>query len=167
MFDMDGVLCDFAYWVECNHAWKDYNPRIEERKVNWGKLEEIGSSFWSNMPWLSEGQKLYHLVLEYAREHNDVEIGIHSAIDIYCGKAGKYLWVEKNCPEIAPRNIKIVDDGRLKHVSGKDSEILVDDRDENVKAYLEAGFPAVLFTTACETFSNIIKLIAEKSMVKN
>lgn len=161
MFDMDGVLCDFAYWVEYNHAWNDNNPMNEARKVNWDKLKEIGSSFWAEMPWLLEGKKLYDLVLEYTKDHFDVEIGIHSAINIPCGKLGKYEWIKKNCPLIDMKNVKIDDDGYNKHVMGDIDEILIDDREENVKTYIEEGFPAILFTTAGDTFMNLIKLIGQ------
>ena len=89
MFDMDGVLCDFAYWSKHNHVVN------EDNSIDWAKVTTIGSSFWSSMPWLSEGKKLYNYVLEYKNAHNDIEIGIHSAVDLLCGKIGKFNWVKK------------------------------------------------------------------------
>ena len=158
MFDMDGVLCDFAYWSKYNHVIN------EDNSINWTKVATIGSSFWSAMPWLSEGKKLYNLVLDYRKTHKDIEIGIHSAVDLLCGKIDKYDWVKKNCSIIDLRNVKIDNCGNLKYVTGKNDEILIDDLEENVKSYVEAGFHAVLFTTAEETFKIIIKLIEKKNI---
>lgn len=155
MFDMDGVLCDYVYWREFNHAIK------ENGKTDFGKIISIGSLFWANMPWLDEGQRLYNYVHEYVMTHSDIEIGIHSAVHLCCGKIGKQDWVRKNCPDIDMKNVKIDDDGHFKHITGAVDEILVDDRKENVKDYLDAGYPAVLFTTAGDTFMNVIKLIGQ------
>lgn len=153
MFDMDGVLCNFNYWIEYNHAVMD------DGKTDWAKLIQIGTPFWSNMPWIIEGNVLYNMVLKYIIDHPDIEIGIHSGI---YWKTGKYCWLNRNCPEIDSKNIIIDDRGHSKHITGNVDEILVDDCEENVKAYIESGFPAVLFTTAEETFKNVVRLIEKK-----
>ena len=153
MLDMDEVLCDYDYWLDYNDA------RKENGKTNWNKLDRIGAAYWANMPWKLEGHRLYTMLLEYVKENPDIEIGIHSAIGLDCGKVGKRYWIEKNCPEILKKNIKLDDNGNFKYLTGKVDEILVDDRQENVDKYIEAGFPAVLFTTAKETFKNIVKIL--------
>ena len=153
MFDMDGVLTDFDYWLDYNNA------RKENGKTDWGKLRRIGASYWSNMPWKLEGHKLYNMVLEYVKDKPDIIIGIHSAIAMTCGKTGKHYWLSKNCPEIDLKQVKLDDNGNFKYKTGAKDEILIDDRQPNVDAYIEAGFPAVLFTTAEETFKNLVKVI--------
>ena len=153
MFDMDMVLTDYDNWLDYNNA------RKENGKTNWPKLNKIGTAFWINMPWILEGHRLYNMVLEYIKDKPDIEIGIHSAVGLDCGKIGKRYWLEKNCPEIKLKNIKLDDNGHFKYLTGAVDEILVDDRQENVDKYIEAGFPAVLFTTAKETFENIVKTL--------
>lgn len=89
MFDMDGVLCDLTYWAEC------YNVLKKDGRIDWEQITKIGPSFWADMPWTKEGQRLYNYVVLYVNNHPTVEIGIHTAIDIPCGKSGKYEWVKK------------------------------------------------------------------------
>jgi hypothetical protein len=157
MLDMDGVLCDFDYWLDYNNA------RKENGKTDWKKLHQIGSSYWGKMPWVVEGHRLYLMLLEYVKDKPDLSIGIHSAIGMSCGKIGKHYWLENNCPEIDKKLVKIDNDGHFKFKNGAVDEILVDDRIANVESYQDAGFPAVLFTNADETFSNIVKLIEGKN----
>ena len=156
MLDMDGVLCDYDYWLDYNDA------RNEKGRTNWRKLHQIGSTFWANMPWLIDGHKLYTMLLSYIAKHPEIEIGIHSAVGMDCGKIGKRYWLEKNCTEIPMENIKLDNDGHYKFMTGAEDEILVDDRQENVDKYIEFGFPAVLFTTPEETFFNIVKLCKQE-----
>ena len=165
MLDMDGVLTDYDHWLDYNNA------RKENGKSNWGKLAKIGASFWSNMPWNLEGHKLYNMIIDYIKNRDYynggcVGIGIHSAIGMPCGKIGKHYWLEKNCPEITRDMVKLDNDGHFKYKTGAKDEILVDDRAENVETYQAAGFPAVLFTNAEETFANIIKIIEGKDEAK-
>lgn len=68
---------------------------------------------------------------------------------------------KKNCQEIAKRNVKIDKNGHLKYLTGKANEILIDDKMENVHSYIQAGFPAILFTSAEETFGKIISIIED------
>jgi hypothetical protein len=165
MLDMDGVLTDYDHWLDYNNA------RKENGKTNWGKLAKIGASFWSNMPWNLEGHKLYNMIIDYIKNRDYynggcVGIGIHSAIGMPCGKIGKHYWLEKNCLEITRDMVKLDNDGHFKYKTGAKDEILVDDRAENVETYQAAGFPAVLFTNAEETFANIIKIIEGKDEAK-
>lgn len=154
MLDMDGVLTDYDYWLDYNNA-----RREDTGKTNWSKLAKIGASFWSNMPWNLEGHKLYNLLLDYLKDKPNIELGIHSAIGMSCGKTGKYYWLEKNCPEIRKELVKLDDNGHFKYKTGTVDEILVDDRQENIDNYMAAGYPAILFTNAKETFDNIVRMI--------
>ena len=143
MLDMDGVLCDFDHQVEF------YKARKENGKCDWNLLKKIGASFWSSMPWIVEGHKLYNGVLELKKKYPDVEIGIASAIFLSCGKAGKRYWLEKNCPEIDPKNVIITQKGIDKWLELDEGDILVDDKKENVD--LAKGVPegrGVLFKDA-------------------
>lgn len=153
MLDMDGVLTDYDSWLDY------HNARKENGKTNWGKVGKIGSSFWSNMPWNLEGHKLYNLILDYIKDKPNIQLGIHSAIGMECGKVGKRYWLERNCPEISMDLVKLDNDGHFKYRTGAFDEILVDDRLPNIESYVAAGFPGVLFTNAQETFEGIVKII--------
>ena len=156
MLDMDGVLCDFDYQVEF------YKARKENGKCDWKLMDKIGPQFWSSMPWLEEGRKLYNALLELKKKYQDVEIGIASAIFLRCGKAGKRYWLEKNCPEIDPKNVIITQKGIDKWLELAEGDILVDDKRENID--LAKGVPdgrGVLFKDA-DTALFLIQQILEQ-----
>ena len=144
MLDMDGVLCDFDYQVGF------YKARKDNGKVDWNLLKNIGSAFWSSMPWLEEGHKLYDGVLELKKKFPDIEIGIASAIFLSCGKRGKRYWLEQNCPEIAMENVIITNKGIDKWLELDEGDILIDDKKENIEC-LDGTIPearGVLFKDA-------------------
>lgn len=154
MLDMDGVLCDY------DGALDAVNARKPNGKSDWNKLAEIGHTYWSDMEWLPEGKKLYDKLLKFVNSRDDVELGILSAIFLPCGKQGKKEWLAKNCPEIPKKNIVICNKGIDKWKYGDVYSILVDDKEENVELYMQAGGnPAVLFTDASQAFVDIVDVV--------
>lgn len=139
-FDMDGVLCDFETRCDELECWKP-----ENHKCNWNKMKEIGPSFWSEMKPIKEGLMLLKKVKEYADKHPDIEIGIFSAIHLWEGKIGKKAWLKKYVPFIPNEQIKIINNGNLKHKEATPDSILIDDKEKNVEKYREAGGHSVLF----------------------
>ena len=157
MLDLDGVLCNFDYQVGF------YKARKDNGKVDWKLLKNIGSAFWSSMPWLEEGQKLYNGVLDLKKSYPDIEIGIASAIFLSCGKRGKRYWIEQNCPEIAMKNVIITDKGVDKWLELDEGDILIDDNKENIEC-LDGTIPeawGILFTTAEVTLCQLKNLLEE------
>ena len=98
--DMDGVLTDFDHQIEY------YNARKTTGGIDWDKVHKIGASFWTSMPWLLDGHRLYNDVLDLQKQYN-FKLGILSAIFTNSGKRGKRYWLEQNCPEINSENIGI------------------------------------------------------------
>lgn len=152
LLDMDGVLTNYDYWLDYNNARKP-----DTGKSDWKKLERIGSSYWSDMPWNMEGHKLYNMLLDYVKG-KDLKIGILSAVYLFCGKRGKRYWLEKNCPEINKNDVIICNKGIDKWKHGSEEDLLVDDNSENCKLYNNIG-SAVKFDNAIQAFDEIKKII--------
>lgn len=153
LLDMDGVLCDY------DNALDNIGARKPNGKSDWGMLAEIGHSYWADMDWMSEGQKLYRKLVKLVAERDDVELGILSAIFLPCGKLGKKEWLAQHCPEIPKKNIIICQKGIEKWKWGDEKSILVDDKDENVALYEEFTGPAVLFQNADQAYADILNLL--------
>lgn len=152
--DMDGVLCDFDTHVDAN------NLRKETGRCNWKKAGEIGSTFWSEMPWMYDGKNFYKEVVKFAKE-NSIKLGILSAIFMECGKRGKREWIMKNCPDISLENVLICDKGMFKYELGMPNSVLIDDKYENCDLYKQAGYEAILYT-GCEDTMKALKELIEK-----
>ena len=153
--DMDGVLTDFDHQVDY------YNARKEGGGINWDKVHKIGASFWSSMPWLLDGHKLYNDVLDLQKQYN-FKLGILSAIFSNSGKRGKRYWLEQNCPEINSENIIICDRSFHKIQYAKPNRILIDDTVLNCNDFVNNNSHAILFTTYKEATHKLEEILKNK-----
>ena len=153
MLDMDGVLTDYDNWLDF------HNARKENGKSDWKKLEKIGSSYWSEMPWNVEGHKLYNKLQEFLKDRKDIELGILSAVYLFCGKRGKKYWLEKNV-DIDKKNVIICNKGIEKYKYGSAEDLLVDDNQDNCDLYNQIG-KSVKFENAEQAFKEIVQIINE------
>ena len=134
--DMDGVLCDFNARVNELDAHK--LNKEGQLRIDWDKMDQIGPSAWSEIKWIPEGKELYNYLVNFCNKHNIV-LGILSAIYLKNGKAGKYEWLAKNCPEIKPDDIHIINNGINKDKSGAKDILLIDDNAEVCEKYAKIG----------------------------
>lgn len=154
--DMDQVLCDYDYWLDF------HNARKSNGKSDWDKLEQIGSIFWSSMPWLQEGKLLYNEVLKYCTR-NSLKLGILSAVGLECGKQGKYLWLKKNCPEVPLNAVILANKGNEKYLWAKSNILLIDDRKSICESFTNAGGCAIQYLgNNINTMKEIKNLIGYK-----
>lgn len=138
-FDMDGVLCDF------DKRCKQLDCRKPNGKCNWEKMDAIGQKFWADMDKIDKGIELLTNVLSWFASNSDVQIGIFSAVHLKNGKLGKMKWLEKYLPMIDKGLIKIINNGKFKFQYANSDSLLVDDKEENVKNWKNAGGYAVHF----------------------
>lgn len=141
---MDGVLADFDKKIE---EVKGRNKKTG--KPNWFKLKAIGPSFWADMEVIPYGLSLYNKINGFVKDAKkigvDIEIGIMSAIYLQEGKDGKHEFLKKHFPEIKEDMIKIINKGSMKFKEADSQSILIDDNEDNVKQWNEAGGKAFLF----------------------
>ena len=115
----------------------------------WRKLKAIGPSFWADMEVIPYGLSLYNKINGFVKDAKeigvDIEIGIMSAIYLQEGKDGKREFLKKHFPEIKEDMIKIINKGSMKFKEADSQSILIDDNEDNVKQWNEAGGKAFLF----------------------
>ena len=137
-FDMDGVLCNFDARCDEFNAWRE-----DIHKCNWTLLDKIGPKFWSEMTPISKGMDLLHIVQSLSKSFN-FNVGILSAVHLLNGKIGKKQWLKQNTT-ISPEFIKIINNSHQKYKLATPDSILIDDKQENVEAFIKAGGKALLF----------------------
>ena len=160
-FDMDGVLADFDKKIDEVKGRQKKNG-----KPNWFKLKAIGPKFWSEMEVIPYGRSLYNKLNGFVKDAKsigvDIEIGIMSAIYLQEGKDGKREFLKKHFPEIKEDMIKIINKGSMKFKEADAFSILIDDNEDNVKEWNEAGGKAFLFKpNGDEVHITFLEIMAE------
>lgn len=150
--DMDGVLTDFDYQIAY------YNARKATGGIDWDKVHKIGASFWTSMPWLLDGHRLYNDVLDLQKQYN-FKLGILSAIFTNSGKRGKRYWLEQNCPEINSENVIICDRSFHKVQHAKPNRLLIDDKDLNCADFVKNNSHAIMYTTYAEVVHKLEEIL--------
>lgn len=151
--DLDDVLVD---WVKAtaNLLALDltYPPIRDDIETNWGMqvLEEKrmwevihaqGEEWWTNLPMLPWGEKLY------AKLSSRWPVCIlTSPSKNPCCAAGKVAWIHKYLPDKAPYLI-----GKPKMWCANKYSVLVDDKPANIEAFRDAGGSAFLWPNAMKT----------------
>ena len=131
--DMDGVLDDFDKHADELELWRE-----DIHKIDWKKLNAIGSKFWAEIEPFENGLYLYHKLLELCQEHG-ISLKILSAGRGAKCRFGKIEWLTKYCPEIPIENVIIKNKGIEKAQEASPDSILIDDLEKNIIAFKEAG----------------------------
>lgn len=138
--DMDGVLCDFT-----GAALKLHGKSIPPSEVRWNFHRQVGLTdaefwaplgpdFWASLPWTAEGKALLRRVEQHFGAENVALLTSPCAtpgcID------GKCAWVRREMPDYLDRLIVTP----AKHfLASLGDSLLIDDRDENLGAFVMAG----------------------------
>lgn len=142
--DMDGVLCDFKGRFEMLFG---KGPReIENEKgapYFWAMIRNVGSKYWSRMPWTPDGQTLWNAIKVYdpailtapPRKKGDFQSFDPSAME------GKSEWVKTNLGDypVLFKRSKDKKDIAAQDVANGLIPILIDDRESNISGWEAAG----------------------------
>jgi hypothetical protein len=147
--DMDGVLVNFIdgaclmhgkanpWTVGKNRGSYDIGGLLGMTPEEfWGPL---GShEFWANLSWLDDGREILSAASHCAYLSN---IYLLSSPGRETGAySGKAAWVKREIPDLFPRLLL----SHCKDVVAKPGHVLVDDYEENCKAFTAAGGTAIL-----------------------
>lgn len=169
--DLDGCLSDldlsFSNLKENSEklSLEEYTDKFGASKA-WGLISKYGEPFWSEMPWMPDGKKLWNYVSKYKPT-----ILTSPARDPKC-YSGKIKWVQKNLGlGLDPNSIVIHNDvdwdpsktevilNSQKYKFCKDSNwILIDDNLEKLNKWKDAGGIAIHHTSAESTIEKLKKL---------
>lgn len=148
LVDMDGVLTDFVSHI-CQLHGRD-NPYLGDKHLGLFDMDKIwgmsasefwspcGYEFWSTMDWMPDGAATLN--------HCEQLVGPENVciLTAPCATAGcvdgKRDWIANRAPEYKKRVLI----GSCKEFLACDNNILIDDRDENVQKFREAGGCAFL-----------------------
>jgi 5'(3')-deoxyribonucleotidase len=95
-------------------------------------------SFWANLKWMHDGRRIYDTVMTH---FDDIKL-LTTPMPNPGSWTGKYKWVLSELGPCMAKNL-IVTTTSKDIVAGPGS-LLIDDRDENVEEFREAGGKAIL-----------------------
>jgi len=147
--DLDGVLVDF----EKQAVKIDKNAlKLLKNKPGliWDKIKQKGIKFWSTMPWMSDGRKLW----KYFKRYNPIILSAHTK-DVETSKQGKNVWVLKNLGKIH----RIFCWRSDKKMHAGENNILIDDKPQNIKEWEQAGGIGILHKNTDSTIKKFEKLL--------
>jgi hypothetical protein len=148
--DMDGVLCDFDKSfqnISNNTPPEEYEKKFG-KKAFWKLINSEGSKFWSNIPWMSDGKKLWNHIKKYNPNILSAPSSDPSS------KEGKLEWIDNNLTNV--KEIFLVPaDEKQKYATPK--AILIDDKESNIEQWNDRGGIGILHTSTNDTLKQLKK----------
>jgi hypothetical protein len=148
--DMDGVLCDFDRRFE---QFGGMGPSAYTIKYGINKFwdlidNKVGYTFWSKMPWMQDGKKLWTYISKYSPTL------LSAPSEDASSRYGKRLWVQENIP-----GAKLILAQRShKKTYSKKNKILIDDMFKTIDEWNKAGGIGILHTSTENTINELKKL---------
>jgi hypothetical protein len=156
--DMDGVLTDFDRQFD-HYFGLEPKEYMEEKgkKPFFSAISTGGEEFWSTMPWMPEGKKLWSKIAKYN------PIILTSPGNFKGAKEGKLKWIQENLNPQPKEVIFKLTGHKHEILSGKDevtieSSILIDDFEKNTKPWIALGGKAILHKEGHSTYKEIDEL---------
>ena len=145
--DMDGVLTDFEkrfvtllqqegpkYYSKATIAQvtrPKHFDKLEGTEEFWKFIDQhIGLAFWSEMPWMPQGQVLWDFIQPYGPKL------LTSPSEDNTSRLGKRLWVRNH---LSPAPEVIFRFGDAKSDFANENSILIDDKPSNLEAFASKG----------------------------
>lgn len=156
--DLDGVLCNWEKAVydigkgTADQIEKKYSP-----SELWAIINSQKVKFWSDMEWMPDGRKLWKYCKDLSPTILSAPPGRQPGLN-YALK-GKRIWVDNNLG----KDVKaIFVAAHLKKNHAGKNKILVDDREPNIKGWINNGGIGILHKSADETISELKKYYTEE-----
>ena len=146
--DVDGVLADFRKGIHgafdkpydystLSPKWKFWDdwPDVTFEMVN----NVCTTSFWQNLEWMHNGRDILRAVLE--KFHAEQIYLLTTPMPNLESASGKMMWINDNLPVYLKHTIITQ---APKHLLARSDTLLIDDKNENVDGFREAGGKALL-----------------------
>jgi len=153
--DMDGVLSDWeAQFKRYSGGIPiDTYDSLYGKKNRYKLVNKNSPGYYANMPWMKDGKLLYNFVASFP----DVEILSHAPDNK--SKVGKEKW-------LADKDIKfkanLVPNREDKAKFATPNSVLIDDREDVVNDFINAGGKAILHTNSIDTINKLKELTGIK-----
>lgn len=147
--DMDGVLVDFeeGYNKLTGRKAPGYSSPYNKEDF-WKPISDAGAKFWADLDWMSDGKQLW----DYIKQFNPKLLTAPSREQ--SSRIGKKEWVNKNISG-TPIIFKYAAD---KKDLAEPNAILIDDREDNIEQWIDAGGIGIRHTSAASTINKLKKL---------
>lgn len=162
--DMDGVLTDFPgqFATYAGEPMEGYEEKHGKAQF-WSFAEKAGEKFWTEMPWMPDGQDLWNYIAKY----NPTILSAPSR-DSKC-VTGKVKWLQKNV-KLPNYNLQlkskhgwdgtskiILNSDKFRYCSGS-KDILIDDTPKKLDPWIKKGGIGILHKSAQETIAKLKEL---------
>lgn len=145
--DMDGTITDFERAYEAI-ADIDYSAASEgDIEEFWYPINKAGIEFWSEMPWMEDGKILW----DFVKDKNTTILSSPGKGN--ASPRGKTIWIKRELGDV-----DFILDGE-KHKYVKKNAILIDDTDEKIDKWEEAGGIGILHQSASETIERLKNIL--------
>lgn len=153
--DLDGVFVDFMKGIHtaCNkkYSYQDYpytkgefNALVEDPNgISWTEINKVANrSFWATLPWMYDGIPMFAEILRITQEHLKPHILTKPIRRLDCPD-GKKDWVYAAMPEVSADKVHVSRKPK-QMFCGSPDDLLVDDCEANVDAWIAKGGEAIL-----------------------
>jgi len=157
--DMDGVLTDFeCAFTDLGFGTPDeFDAKYDDPKRFWALVDDKGGlRFWSHMPWMSDGKKLW----EFIRSYNPTILT--SPARSSDSKEGKMTWVMRELGKDTPVLFEKSEDKQKRATKGA---ILIDDKESNIDEWNAKGGIGILHKSAEDTIRKLREVMVESGSV--
>ena len=159
--DLDGVIVDFAkgciewYNLDCTpEDWKEWLDIFKYYTGDESKFwEGLTDKFWLELEFTKEAKRILTLL-------RPMKPCILTS-PAWTGAGGKQQWIRKKLPDFFKEDRYLI--GPAKHYLAHENALLIDDADENVQRFREAGGHAILIPRPWNSLSDEDVLIHLKN----
>lgn len=153
--DMDGVLSDWESQFKrySGGVSVDTYDSMHGKKKRYELVSKSSPTYYANMPWMKDGKLLYNFVKEFP----NVEILSHAPNK--GAYIGKMQWLKNNK---VPLKANLVSNREDKAKYANADSILIDDRDDVVNEFIQAGGKAILHKNSTDTINQLKNILGIK-----
>jgi len=147
--DMDGVLVNFDQQFQelTGMMPREFESKYDSNKF-WEEIDNAGVGFWRGMKWMPGGEALYNRASQF--DHALLSSPSRSEVS----KIGKRLWRRDKTPDTK----LILARSYNKRKYAAPNHILIDDREDNIQQWRDAGGIGILYKSADQVNAELDKL---------
>ena len=145
--DLDGCITDFGKALK-DLLGKDVKEDFGNDPKIWAAITQAGEKYWREMEWMPDGHQLWNALEKYKPTILTAPSRHESSVN------GKKIWIRENLPPGTPFFIQ---QNKAAHAD-KDS-ILIDDRENNIRKWEEAGGIGILHKDTRTTLDKLQKVL--------
>ena len=146
--DMDGVIVDFEDGYERLTGKNIKGNHVKGDADFWQPITDAGIKFWAGLKWMPDGKELW----SYIKPYNPKILSAPSREE--SSKIGKHVWVKNNISDTK----LILRSAERKQELSELNAILIDDREDNIQQWKDAGGIGILHTSANNTIKQLQEL---------